>query len=195
MTENQTFRVSPSRSKCFTVRVSALKSLLQVARGHYHVRQSARVDASVHYSLPSIGPKTVRERPGCTDGSKQDTRVHNRYKPTYLIRDQGLASRQFSLFFIIKKSESDHQILSDCSTMAETSPLYIGLDNSTQALKAVVIDQHLNTLYEHRLDFTDDLPEYNTRGGVIVADDGSVLAPVLMYVEAMEKVFDNLNSQ
>ena len=79
--------------------------------------------------------------------------------------------------------------------MAETSPLYIGLDNSTQALKAVVIDQHLNTLYEHRLDFTDDLPEYKTRSGVIVADDGSVLAPVLMYVEAMEKVFDNLKSQ
>ena len=76
-----------------------------------------------------------------------------------------------------------------------SSPLYIGLDNSTQALKAVVIDQHLNTLYEHRLDFADDLPEYKTKSGVIIADDGSVLAPVLMYVEAMEKVFDNLKSQ
>jgi xylulokinase len=76
-----------------------------------------------------------------------------------------------------------------------SSPLFIGLDNSTQALKAVVIDEHLNTHYEHRLDFSEDLPEYKTKSGVIVTEDGSVLAPVLMYVEAMEKVFENLKSQ
>jgi xylulokinase len=79
--------------------------------------------------------------------------------------------------------------------MCSLPPLFIGLDNSTQALKAVVVDVDLQTVYEYRLDFSQDLPHYKTKSGVIIAEDGSVVAPVLMYVEALEAVFDNLKQK
>lgn len=79
--------------------------------------------------------------------------------------------------------------------MSSSSPLFIGLDSSTQALKAIVVDAKLNIVQETRVGFEEDLPQYKTKKGAIVAQDGSVLAPVLMYVEAMEKVFDQLKQE
>jgi xylulokinase len=79
---------------------------------------------------------------------------------------------------------------------SDTSPLYLGLDCSTQALKAVLTTASLQVISEYRVDFSKDLPHYGTKSGVLVDEkDGSIMAPVMMYVEAMDRVMDGLKSQ
>jgi xylulokinase len=79
---------------------------------------------------------------------------------------------------------------------SDTSPLYLGLDCSTQALKAVLTTSSLQVITEYRVDFSKDLPQYGTKSGVLVDEkDGSIMAPVKMYVEAMDKVMDGLREQ
>lgn len=79
---------------------------------------------------------------------------------------------------------------------SDNSPLYLGLDCSTQALKAVLTTSSLRVISEYRVDFSKDLPHYGTKSGVLVDEkDGSIMAPVKMYVEAMDKVMDGLKEQ
>jgi xylulokinase len=79
---------------------------------------------------------------------------------------------------------------------ADVSPLFLGLDCSTQALKAVLTTSSLRVISEYRVDFSKDMPQYGTKSGVLVDEkDGSIMAPVKMYVEAMDKVLDGLKQQ
>ncbi|GJJ73594.1 hypothetical protein EMPS_05952 [Entomortierella parvispora] len=90
------------------------------------------------------------------------------------------------------------------------SPLFIGLDLSTQQLKVVVLELHHpeqdgpSTLESHStfaVHFDHDLPHFQTRGGVAVLHDtdpkskGVATTPVLMWVEAIEKVFDKMKQE
>lgn len=73
--------------------------------------------------------------------------------------------------------------------MAETSsqPLFLGLDLSTQQLKAIVITQDLDIVHESAVNFARDLPQYGTENGAIKGpDEGEVTSPVAMWVEAMD---------
>ncbi|KAG0079546.1 hypothetical protein BGZ93_011289 [Podila epicladia] len=88
--------------------------------------------------------------------------------------------------------------------------LYLGLDLSTQQLKAVALttptgrEDDLETHSSFAIHFDTDLPHYHTRGGVTVhrdqeahADDnesGVVTAPVLMWIEAFERLFDKMKA-
>lgn len=75
----------------------------------------------------------------------------------------------------------------------DTSPLFLGLDCSTQALKAVILDQHLSLIQEARVDFDRDLGnKWKTKNGVLHGEKGEVKAPVMMYVEALDLLMERL---
>ncbi|EFN69877.1 Xylulose kinase [Camponotus floridanus] len=71
---------------------------------------------------------------------------------------------------------------------------YLGLDLSTQQLKAVVIDDNLVVLHETSIQFDNDLPEFRTYGGVIQKKEEPhvVVAPSLMWVKALDMILDKL---
>jgi xylulokinase len=86
-------------------------------------------------------------------------------------------------------------------------PLFLGLDLSTQQLKVIVLEQQGNNCIVNQNDdglrthssfaihFDSELPQYHTRGGVHAhaqQGNGVVTAPVLMWVEALERVFEKM---
>lgn len=72
------------------------------------------------------------------------------------------------------------------------SPTYLGLDLSTQQLKAVVITPDLRVLNEAKVDFDADLGHYNIRHGVLHPSESEVTAPVAMWIEALDLVLTRL---
>ncbi|XP_068209917.1 xylulose kinase-like [Palaemon carinicauda] len=70
---------------------------------------------------------------------------------------------------------------------------YLGFDFSTQQLKAIVVNDRLEVQQEAAVQFDNDLPEYRTHGGVVVADDNvTVTAPTIMWVKAVDMLMDKL---
>ncbi len=68
-----------------------------------------------------------------------------------------------------------------------SEPLFLGLDSSTQSLKATAVDANLNLVFELALNFEKDLPQFNTTAGVHHGDDGlTVTSPTLLWVAAMD---------
>lgn len=74
--------------------------------------------------------------------------------------------------------------------------LFLGLDCSTQSLSAVVIDYKKRRLiYEKSVNFERDLPQYKTTSGVLRgADLLAAYSPPLMWVEALDCMFDGMRS-
>ncbi len=67
------------------------------------------------------------------------------------------------------------------------SQLFLGLDASTQGLKAIALDADCAPVFECALNFDADLPSYKTRGGAHRHSDGlTVTSPPLMWVEALD---------
>uniref|UniRef100_A0A1A8QYP0 Xylulose kinase n=1 Tax=Nothobranchius pienaari TaxID=704102 RepID=A0A1A8QYP0_9TELE len=76
------------------------------------------------------------------------------------------------------------------------SPLYLGLDFSTQQLKVVAIDGDLNVVHQNYLQFDSELPEFRTQGGVYLHMDGlTVTSPVLMWVKALDLLLDKMKKE
>uniref|UniRef100_I3KL94 Xylulose kinase n=1 Tax=Oreochromis niloticus TaxID=8128 RepID=I3KL94_ORENI len=76
---------------------------------------------------------------------------------------------------------------------APRAPLYLGLDLSTQQLKAVVIDGELHVVHQSGVQFDAELHEFRTQGGVhIHADRLTVTSPVLMWVKALDLLLDKM---
>lgn len=77
-------------------------------------------------------------------------------------------------------------------------PLFLGLDLSTQALKATLLDVHLQGIDEVHVHFDRDLPRFHTKGGVLpqgdplLDDPDAAAAPVEMYVSAMDMLWDRI---
>ncbi|CAG9818027.1 unnamed protein product [Phaedon cochleariae] len=71
---------------------------------------------------------------------------------------------------------------------------FLGLDLSTQQLKAAVCDDGLHIAHEVAVNFETDLPEFRTHAGAIIdkADNRNVSAPVLMWVKALDILMDRL---
>ncbi|ODQ67987.1 actin-like ATPase domain-containing protein [Nadsonia fulvescens var. elongata DSM 6958] len=76
--------------------------------------------------------------------------------------------------------------------MTQNNPLYIGLDLSTQQLKAAVINQNLQTLDIAKVEFEVDLPKYKTKKGVY-QNGKEIVAPVAMWLDAIDLVFERLS--
>lgn len=78
--------------------------------------------------------------------------------------------------------------------MSSSSPLFLGLDSSTQSLSAVAIDDELNIVAAESINFDTELPAYKTEGGVHHGDDGlTVTSPTIMWVAALDLLLSRLN--
>ncbi|XP_062520219.1 xylulose kinase-like isoform X2 [Corticium candelabrum] len=73
------------------------------------------------------------------------------------------------------------------------TPLYLGLDYSTQQLKAVLVDDNLHEIYSTSVNFEKDLPEFGTTGGCHKNGD-EVTAPTLMWVKATDLLLDQMKA-
>jgi len=74
--------------------------------------------------------------------------------------------------------------------------LFLGLDSSTQGLKATVINSSLKVVCECSVNFDSDLPEYGTDGGVHHGKDGlTVTAPAIMWAEALDLLLGKMKKQ
>ncbi|KAL2270442.1 hypothetical protein VTJ83DRAFT_2626 [Remersonia thermophila] len=74
-------------------------------------------------------------------------------------------------------------------------PLYLGLDLSTQQLKAVVIQSDLHVVADAKVEFDKDFgAKYGVTKGVIInKEEGEVFAPVAMWLESLDLVLERLS--
>lgn len=74
------------------------------------------------------------------------------------------------------------------------SPLFAGLDVSTQSCKIVVIDDEKeDVVWVDLVSYDEDLPEFNTRGGVIQGlPEGVSESDPRMWLAAVDRVFERL---
>ena len=76
-----------------------------------------------------------------------------------------------------------------------TNPLFLGLDLSTQQLKAILLSQDFSIVHETSVHFDRDLPHYGTVNGAIRGPgSGEVTSPVEMWLEAIDLLFQRLNA-
>jgi len=74
--------------------------------------------------------------------------------------------------------------------------LFLGLDSSTQGLKATVIDRQLDVVYETAVNFDRDLPEFETKGGAHRGADGlTVTSPPIMWVAAADLLMARMKTE
>lgn len=71
----------------------------------------------------------------------------------------------------------------------------MGLDLSTQQLKAIVIQSDLKVVHEAKVDFDADLSQYGIKHGVLHPSETEVTAPVAMWIDALELVLTRLKSK
>ncbi len=74
---------------------------------------------------------------------------------------------------------------------------YLGLDLSTQSLKAVLIDvARASVVCEESISFDDDLPEYGTQLGILAGQPAGVAeAPVLLWRDALIRLVELLSAE
>lgn len=82
-----------------------------------------------------------------------------------------------------------------CRSMSSGGgPTFLGLDSSTQSLKATIIDSSLQVVAEADVNFDADFPAYKTEGGVHPQEDGTVTSPTVMWLEALDTVLGKLKA-
>lgn len=73
--------------------------------------------------------------------------------------------------------------------------LFMGLDSSTQSLKATIVNKNLKVEQEFNILFDEALPEFKTRGGAVRHEDGlTVTSPPLMWVAALDTLLDKMRN-
>ena len=73
--------------------------------------------------------------------------------------------------------------------------LFLGLDLSTQGLKAVIIDEKTKVVHESAVNFDRELPHYETTNGAIRGpDEGEVTSPVKMWLEAFDLIMEKMKA-
>eukprot|EP00656_Telonema_subtile_P057797 TRINITY_DN9593_c0_g1_i1.p1 TRINITY_DN9593_c0_g1~~TRINITY_DN9593_c0_g1_i1.p1 ORF type:complete len:484 (-),score=140.49 TRINITY_DN9593_c0_g1_i1:128-1579(-) len=70
--------------------------------------------------------------------------------------------------------------------------LFLGLDSSTQGLKATAVDAQGHIVTQASVSYDSDLPEYNTSGGALKEEEDEVTAPSLMMVSALDMLLGRL---
>jgi xylulokinase len=76
-----------------------------------------------------------------------------------------------------------------------TNPLFLGLDLSTQQLKAILLSSDSSIVHETSVHFDRDLPHYGTVNGAIRGPgSGEVTSPVAMWLEAIDLLFQRLKT-
>ncbi|XP_059488601.1 xylulose kinase-like [Neocloeon triangulifer] len=76
----------------------------------------------------------------------------------------------------------------------EEGPLFLGLDLSTQQLKAVIVDENLQVVHEAHVQYDNELPEFRTQGGFNTskAKVPEVTACPNMWLKALDILMDRL---
>lgn len=75
------------------------------------------------------------------------------------------------------------------------SPLFLGVDLSTQQLKAMIITENTSVVHESAVNFAKDLPQYGTvNGATIGPGPGEVTSPVAMWVHALDLLMERLQA-
>lgn len=75
------------------------------------------------------------------------------------------------------------------------SPLFLGLDLSTQQLKGMVMAEDTTIVHESAVIFSRDLPQYGTVNGVTIGPGaGEVTSPVAMWVHALDLLMERMRS-
>ncbi|XP_066149647.1 xylulose kinase isoform X1 [Euwallacea fornicatus] len=71
---------------------------------------------------------------------------------------------------------------------------FLGIDLSTQQLKAAIVNDNLEILHEASVIFETDLPEFRSQGGAVIDkyDPNYITAPVMMWVKAFDIIMDRL---
>ena len=72
--------------------------------------------------------------------------------------------------------------------------MYLGLDCSTQGLKAIVLDTNHNLIAITSINFDKDLPHYETTGGAYIKGLEATV-PSIMFAEAMDVVMEKLKRE
>lgn len=73
--------------------------------------------------------------------------------------------------------------------------LFLGLDLSTQQLKAILLSKNSIIVHEASVHFDRDLPHYGTVNGATRGPDpGEVTSPVEMWLEATDLLFQKLKT-
>ena len=76
-----------------------------------------------------------------------------------------------------------------------SSNLFLGLDSSTQGIKASIISSDAlgTVVHSKSLNYDNDLPHFNTQGGMHTSSSGAqVHSPVLMWLEALDLLLSQL---
>ena len=73
--------------------------------------------------------------------------------------------------------------------------MHLGLDCSTQSLKAVVVDERLAILCSEQVNYDADLPHFGTEFGVHARGSGRVTQPPRMWTEALDMVLCRLRDR
>jgi hypothetical protein len=77
----------------------------------------------------------------------------------------------------------------------DDQPLFLGLDLSTQGLKAVLITEESEVVHESAVNFDRELPHYATTNGAIRGpDEGEVTSPVRMWLEAVDLIVSKMKA-
>lgn len=78
--------------------------------------------------------------------------------------------------------------------MGDSERTFLGVEVSTQQLKAAIVSDNLELLHEVTVIFETDLPEFRSQGGAVVDknDPQYITAPVMMWVKAFDILMDRL---
>lgn len=77
--------------------------------------------------------------------------------------------------------------------MAETAPLYLGFDLSTQQLKAIAVTSSLKAEYSVSFDFDADAKGFEVQKGVLTNEaENEVFAPLGLWLQAIDGVLQRL---
>ena len=80
--------------------------------------------------------------------------------------------------------------------MADSTPLYLGFDLSTQQLKGIAVSSDLKVSYEAVFDFDSDARGFNIKKGVLTNEaECEVYAPVAMWLQAIDTVLQRLKDK
>jgi xylulokinase len=74
-----------------------------------------------------------------------------------------------------------------------SEPLFLGLDLSTQQLKALLINEKTEVVHDLAVGYDGDLPHYGTANGATHGPgDGQITSPVAMWVEALDLILQRM---
>lgn len=80
--------------------------------------------------------------------------------------------------------------------MADSGPLYLGFDLSTQQLKGIAVTSDLKVSYDAVFDFDADASGFDITKGVLTNEaEREVFAPVAMWLQAVDTVLQRLQSK